>query len=119
MMGKAHGLEIFLKCGARLHINALFLAPYFWKCPQFLACWFFEGGLYLSLGPMLLCLNEQNLLKWHGIPAGLSVSPLISEVASMHFGGAVVHVAVARLVFHKSFRLFFFFFSLVVCWLAG
>jgi hypothetical protein len=36
----------------------------------------------------------------------------------MHFGGAVVHVAVARLVFHKRFRLFFFFFfyPLVVCW---
>jgi hypothetical protein len=38
----------------------------------------------------------------------------------MHFGGAVVHVAVARLVFHKRFRLFFFFFFLSPrCLLAG
>jgi hypothetical protein len=89
----------------------------FGNAPNFWLVGFLKVGLYLSLGPMLLCLNEQNLLKWHGIPAGLSVSPLISEVASMHFGGAVVHVAVARLVFHKSFRLFFFFFpSLFVGW---
>lgn len=92
MMGKAHGLEI---CGARWHINALFLAPYFGNAPNFLLVVFFESGLYLSLGPMLLCLNEQkNLLKWHSCRI---VFPFISEVASMHFGGAVVHVAVARL----------------------
>jgi hypothetical protein len=45
-------------------------------------------------------------------PAGLSL-PFVSEVASMHFGGAV-HIAVACL----SQMLFVSFFSLFVGWLG-
>jgi hypothetical protein len=66
------------------------------------------GVHHACMGPMLLCLNEQNLLKWHSCRiASLSVS----EVASMHFGGAV-HVAVARLSQLLSSPSFF----LPLCW---
>jgi len=67
MMGKAHGLEI---CGARWHINALFLAPYFGNAPNFLLVFLKVGSISLWVQCYYVSMSRRTSSS--GIPAGLS-----------------------------------------------